>query len=395
MIQRTLTLILCCAGLITTPAVADERGESLFVGLTEKIAGQGTIRGITIAPHPGAIGVVAVVDEHNRVSVLFGEGKQWTILRLQKQFAAAPRVVLRDLNADGVSELLVCDNQVEIYEIGKRELVSVWSSDGDLFRPDLPPRVETGDFNGDGNIDIVALNYKTKDTDPAHDNVYVFKRDASKAWQFDLVARKTLTDDAGFHSTSGLAVGNFVGDVRSEIAVGNDNGFLWLLGWEGAELQQLQRWKTPRGGAIGPALKAGNMDRDANHELLVGTNGGDIFIVEFDQDAKAVVVASAKAGRLAYGVTAADIDGDGIDEFISSRGNIGYAKMTEADVAVEIWKPNGDRTMSKIWHRLTVDNPRTLIHDVDGDGTSEIIAYSDFGGGDKIEVLNVEPQEGS
>jgi hypothetical protein len=165
---------------------------------------------------------------------------------------------------------------------------------------------------------------------------------------------------------------------------------LWLVDCSGGELTEIQRWKTPRGGAIGPALKSGNLDRDAESELLVGTNGGEIYVLEFDQQGNARIVGSAKAGRLAYGVNAADIDGDGIDEFISSRGRIGYATMTQEDVAVEVWKPAPGKALKRIWSRLTVGNPRTQVHDIDGDGTTEILVYSDYGTGTKIDVLTIQ-----
>ena len=114
-------------------------------------------------------------------------------------------------------------------------------------------------------------------------------------------------------------------------------------------------------------------------ELLVGTNAGNIFVYDFAIDFEPKIVATALAGRLAYGVAAGDVDGDGQDEFVLTRGKLGYAGMTKKHVVAEVWKLF-DGQLNRVWQQETVDLPRPLVHDLNGDDREVIIVYSLHGG---------------
>lgn len=82
-------------------------------------------------------------------------------------------------------------------------------------------------------------------------------------------------------------------------------------------------------------------------------------------------MASGETGRLAYGVSAADLDSDGADEFILSRGGSGFESWTE------VFRRKG-RKLQKVWSHQAVGHTlqtRTIISDIDSDGDAEIIVY--------------------
>lgn len=137
------------------------------------------------------------------------------------------------------------------------------------------------------------------------------------------------------------------------------------------QLTVVKNWQVPSGGAIGPALAAGNLDSDDHKELLVGTNGGDIFVVEFSTEGAPTFAASAHSGRLAYGIAAGDLNNDGRDEFVLTRGALGYAGMTEFDVVAEVWTFTANK-LRRLWVQRTIDCPRPLLRE----GTGELIVYS-------------------
>ena len=373
-----------------SPAIPAEDNVTVdFTDLVEKFSAEyGGIKTISIAPHPGAIFAVAICDDQSRVSVSFGSGAHWRRLTVDVPYVRRTSLKLFDLDGDQKAELLVGSDRLEVYRIDDQKLTRVWVSDR-LFGTSYPPKIDRGDFDGDGEMEIAVLNYKAREEDNV-DSIVVFSKESNSPIKLRTVDKLTLTDSFGLSGTSGLAIGDYVGDRRDEIAVGNDNGFLWLLGISEGKLAILGESKVPQGGAIGPGLASGNMDKDEKLELLVGTNGGQIFVCEFNDEGNAVWLRRKDTGgRLAYGVSAADLDGDGLDEFILSRGRQGYAGMTEKDVVVQIFKFN-DGILREKWRRLTVDSPRNILHDIDDDGDSEIITFSGYGTGDNVQVFHPE-----
>ena len=379
--------MLCTFVLSMAVTHAQEKAQLSFREVVEDFAAEnGKINGISLAKHEGASYAVAICDQDNRVSVSFGSAGRWRRVSVDKPYPKRVTVKLLDLDNDGRTELLVGSETLEVFRLAGQKIVRVWSSKEILGINDMRPRIELGDIDSDGQSELVVLNYKDSEDLADTKSLYVFEIENDKQLSLDLVDAMTLSDQHDSNVTAGLALGNFVGDKKAEITVGNDNGSIWLVELDDGKLRTLSQTQTPRGGAIGNALARANMDKDDHDELLVGTNGGYIFVCEFDGDNQARWIGNMETGRLAYGVAAADFDGDGIDEFVASRGHKGYAGMTEKDCVVEVFQFT-DGVLRKKWARMTVDSPRPLLHDLNQDGRPEMIFYSEFGRGDKVDVI--------
>lgn len=332
---------------------------------------------------------VAVSDENNRVFVIVRKGSRWRVMSPAGKLKSRATVRLYDLDDDGNDELVIGTDRVLVYSIQLQRLELLWESES-LFGFDSPaPQVRFGDCTGDNVRDLVVVNYKNKDRgvdkEPGQESVYLFERSSATEMRFKLSDTLLLTDEHGFHSTGGLVVADFLDDGDSEIAVGNDNGFLWLIDVRNDMLKVVQSWEVPSGGAVGGGMSAGNIDSDEGAELFIGTNGGSIFIYDFDGES-VELAANGESGRLAYGVSAADFDSDGIDEFVLSRGHLGYARMTQRDVVLEIYRKDG-RKLKRLWKHETADLPRNLVVDVDSDGNLEIVVFSLLGESSEIDIL--------
>lgn len=343
-----------------------------------------TVDAISLNRNEDASLSLALFDRAKQLSVFnrSADGRWETKTATRLDAENAPQIVIADLDRNGISEIIVCSEKLRVYSVSREGLTLSWTSI-ESFRNAPSPKLGIRDLNDDGLLDIAVLNNKQKDEDQGMECLYVYTQTLSSKVDFGLTYLTTFTDEHGYHSTSAMAIADFNGDENPEIVVGNSNGNLWLVASKNGKLNVQKQWKVQSGGAIGPGLGTGNLDGDSASELLVGTNGGNIFVYEFSANYEPVVVATAEAGRLAYGVDAGDIDGDGIDEFVLSRGKLNYAGMSRKDVVVEVWKLTNNQ-LQRVWQEQTMDVPRPLVQDLDNDGRDDIVVYSPLGGGYEV-----------
>jgi hypothetical protein len=285
------------------------------------------------------------------------------------------KVLITDIDQDGLNEIVVASTQVLVYKPSGDTYTLVWACP-DYFHSigssDMPGIVVT-DLDGDNVNDLVVLDLGLYDDTMS---LSIYTSPTGNVADLAPVYVTTFTDQEGYFSRAGVTQADFNGDGSTEIVTGNDHGTLWLVSGSGGNFSVTTEWKVPSGGAIGYELSSGDMDGNGTTELLVGTKGGDIFVYDFDQSLQPYLVASASTGRYFYHVTAGDVDADGMDEFIIIHGN---AELGFDDIDVETWKMNG-KDLNKTGSYQTADNPLVFSYNLDHDGYAEIITIGQFDG---------------
>ena len=138
----------------------------------------------------------------------------------------------------------------------------------------------------------------------------------------------------------GLAMGDLDGDDESEIAMGDDRGFLWVVETNTPEIYvgrditpDEAEWyvdvsaKVGKGVADAWGVTFGQFDDDEAMEVAVGTKEGWVAIFDGETEEmqwKKDMDSNDEADSLCYSLIAADLDGDDIDELIVPQQN----KMT-------------------------------------------------------------------
>ena len=138
----------------------------------------------------------------------------------------------------------------------------------------------------------------------------------------------------------GLAMGDLDGDDESEIAMGDDRGFLWVVETNTPEIYvgrditpDEAEWyvdvsaKVGKGVADAWGVTFGQFDDDEAMEVAVGTKEGWVAIFDGETEEmqwKKDMDNNDEADSLCYSLIAADLDGDDIDELIVPQQN----KMT-------------------------------------------------------------------
>ena len=138
----------------------------------------------------------------------------------------------------------------------------------------------------------------------------------------------------------GLAMGDLDGDDESEIAMGDDRGFLWVVETNTPEIYvgrditpDEAEWyvdvsaKVGKGVADAWGITFGQFDDDEAMEVAVGTKEGWVAIFDGETEEmqwKKDMDGNDEADSLCYSLIAADLDGDDIDELIVPQ----QSKMT-------------------------------------------------------------------
>ncbi|MFJ2766805.1 VCBS repeat-containing protein [Streptomyces sp. NPDC087300] len=178
----------------------------------------------------------------------------------------------------------------------------------------------TGDLNGDGYTDVVAgTPHETVDGDADGGTVAVLWGAKS-----GLSGGTTLADPApAAHDLFGnrLAVGDFDGDGRPELAVGTGGDDVWIFDGVtktgAAGHRELSTDIAPDGSDYYRALTAGDFDGDGKDDLVVGGRYDEDG--SFDGASLVYPGASGTATVLpdeAHAAATGDFDGDGKDDLI-------------------------------------------------------------------------------
>jgi flagellin-like hook-associated protein FlgL len=256
-----------------------------------------------------------------------------------------------DFNGDGLLDLVTVDADADAVS------VLLGNGDGSFGPPaafaagDRPQVLSTGDFNGDGILDVV-----TTDTDANTVSVLLGNGDGS--FQARRVASVGTTP-------GGVATGDFNGDGRLDLAtadLNSDTVSLLLGNGDGtfAARATLGTGLSPLG------LLAGDFDGDGAIDL-VAANANEpsvsVFFGNGDGTFNAHVVVGV--GTSPTYVAAGDLNGDGVLDLVV---------IDQDSTGVRVLLGNGDRTFRSEQVFGTQGSPSAVaVGDVNGDGVADLV----------------------
>jgi hypothetical protein len=163
----------------------------------------------------GILDLAIVNNVSGTVSILLGNGDGTFAPKMDFPVGVRPRsVVAGDFNGDGILDLAVANHD--------SRTVSILLGNGDgTFTPkvDLPAGLEpywitTADFNGDGNLDLAVVNYGSPTYDQATVGIFLGRGGGAFGPMVPFAV--------GWQPLS-VAVGDFNGDGKADLAVTNEN----------------------------------------------------------------------------------------------------------------------------------------------------------------------------
>jgi len=271
-------------------------------------------------------------------------------------------VIAGDVDNDGVSDLIVAQSgsntgSLLIYPAAPPAgfaLPTVLQSAGDTAT------IGSGDFNGDGLLDLVALNAKQA-------NVSLFL--ATPGGKFAAAHNFPIGSGA-----TALVVGDWNGDGRSDLAIARQGSGatgavdIVLANADGS----LGTAKSITAAPNPVAIKSGDFDKDGKRDLVVGnTSGFSIFLGRGDgtfQAGTSVPVSSPGADAIAV----ADFDHDGADDVAVVRTTMpGFMSPPN----IQLFYGDGKGNLSPSAQSVSVNGvPSALVaRDFTGDGIPDLL----------------------
>ncbi len=263
-----------------------------------------------------------------------------------------------DLTGDDADEIVAgcADGSLVVFDAAGTEL---WSH---KFAGKIND-VELADLDGDGRADVVC---GVEDA-----LLHAFAGDGTGLLHREFETRTASGGGPGH--VRALHVADFDGDGQPEIAVACANTRCYVV-------DTLGQVKTSDGRAWewgwrhkASAVHSADVTGDGHLELLAGWTYGTRWIVDFTDTSKRRNTAVPGSIAGCRSITAADLDGDGIDEAIFADG--------DGQVTVCRKAPAVDRKADVLWSQLIGDDAheRVLAADLDGDGAPEIALASRSG----------------
>jgi hypothetical protein len=401
---RYLGITLLLGGLLSLAVYPSKAGQSPTAPVPTYIFGRADF---LVGDNPVALAsgdfngdgqpdVVVVNQNDNTISILLGKPDGTFAPHVDYPSGPVPTAVLvGDFNRDGSPDIAVvnqnCALQGNIHSpptlVCGNGTVGIFLGNGDgTFAPETeylaggvqPVAIASGDFNGDGNLDlavaIASFCYGNGSGGVCRaGSVSVFLGDGTGAFATPPVTYPTPTGPFS------IVVADFNGDHKLDIAVAggitaptSSPGTVSLLLGNGDGTFQPQIAST-LGASNGTALAAADFNGDGKMDLAAGGNGfvdimsgnGDGTFI-FKQHYPGPNQASLNT------VTTADFNGDG-------KPDLAFLVTTNAfaNYSAAVMLGNGDGTFQTAVQYSTGVNPQSVLAvDVNGDGKPDLLAPS-------------------
>ncbi|MGA7697089.1 MAG: FG-GAP-like repeat-containing protein [Candidatus Sulfotelmatobacter sp.] len=292
------------------------------------------------------------------VFILLGDGngnftttQQSQFLEIQAGYSAVALAV-GDFNGDGNLDLVTANG------IEADGGITIFTGDGNgnfyghgVGTGNALSAVAVGDFNGDGNLDFAVVSWGPPST------VSVYLGDGSGS-NFALAS----TLPVGTTATA-VVVGDFNGDGILDLAVlDQDNNGLFILLGDGTGNFTLASTVAVGGWSVA----TGDFNGDGKQDLAVANNNGSVSILLGDGTGNFTLTSSflATGPNGLYSVAVSDLNGDGnLDLAVSAASNTVYVLLGDGTGNFNQAPP------PSLWGGPTISDPVTVvISDFNGDG---------------------------
>jgi VCBS repeat-containing protein len=304
------------------------------------------------------------------ISVLLGNGDG--TFQPQTTYPAglnAYSVAIGDFNKDGKPDVVVANNAATATPLGTLSVL-LGNGDGSFQSPTAYPTgpgpisVATGDFNGDGNLDLVAANGSF-----LSNSVSVLLGNGNGTFQPQTMYAVGVTPFA-------VAVGDLNGDGKLDLVTANTEfgpdvnpgSLSVLLGNGDGTFQPKTDYATT--GHLTLSVAIGDLNADGKPDLVAVNNATEtmsLFFGNGDGTFQPEVVYSTGAGGPGA-VAITDQDGDGKLDLVITNGN---------SSTVALFLGNGDGTFQAPDSYAAGVGPKfSAVGDLNGDGRPDVATVS-------------------